>query len=136
MQKAKILSTVIDKSIATNLPLSTENESTGKPAICQSLICTGSPSVLESRKVSEQGIWTPEQDCCHSLRHSLRKSTVKGPRYATVPEKKISLQYYANFVLQQKFIPRHTTKIKALQTYNLNIITLSSFLRKLVAKSP
>ena len=62
------------------IPFSTEKESTGRPAMFQALILTSSPRVAETEKVSEQGMFFCVHSVCHSLTHSVRKSTVKAPR--------------------------------------------------------
>lgn len=56
--------------LLTIIPLSTENESTGSPAICHSRIFTGSPSVWLSEKLLEHGILTVWHNCTHSDMHS------------------------------------------------------------------
>jgi hypothetical protein len=47
------------------IPLSTLNESTGKPAIFHALIFTGSPRVEFKEKFSEQGIFRSIDALCH-----------------------------------------------------------------------
>lgn len=56
--------------LLTIIPLSTENESTGSPAICHSRIFTGSPSVWLSEKLLEHGTLTFWHNCTHSEMHS------------------------------------------------------------------
>ena len=62
------------------MPFSTEKESTGSPAMFQALILTGSPSVADTENDWEQGMFFSVHRVCHSLTHSVRKSTVKAPR--------------------------------------------------------
>ena len=62
------------------IPFSTENESTGRPAMFQALILTGSPSVAETEKEGEHGMAFSVHSECHSRTQSVRKSTVKAPK--------------------------------------------------------
>ena len=56
--------------LSTIIPLSTENASTGRPAICHARIFTGSPSVALNEKLSEQGIFLFLHNTVQSLVHS------------------------------------------------------------------
>ncbi len=58
------------RELFTMIPLSIEKASTGKPAICQARILTGSPRVLVNENVSEQGIFLALHSLFHSLKHS------------------------------------------------------------------
>ena len=62
------------------MPFSTEKESTGNPAMFQVRILTGSPRVIDTEKDLEHGMLFCVHSWCHSLTHSVRKSTVKAPR--------------------------------------------------------
>jgi hypothetical protein len=56
----------------TIIPLSTEKLSTGKPAICQLLILTGSPRVTLREKFSEQGIFFDLHNSDQFFMHSFK----------------------------------------------------------------
>lgn len=59
------------RELSTIMPLSTENASTGKPAICHALIFTASPKVLVNEGVSEHGIFFALHNAVQSFTHSL-----------------------------------------------------------------
>lgn len=68
------------------IPFSIEKLSVGRPAMFQSLIFTGSPSVPVTEKSSEQGILMLRQALTHCTVCSCLKAAVKAPKYATTPD--------------------------------------------------
>ena len=58
------------RELETMMPLSMLKLSTGRPAIVQARIFTGSPRVAFRENVSEQGMLRAVQFECHSAVHS------------------------------------------------------------------